>query len=532
MMSGQSSLASPRRPGPALNLKKNIAANYASDIYVTLAGILLLPLYIKYMGAEAYGLVGFFTMLQAWFVLLDLGLTPTIARESARFRAGASSPLSFRRLFRTLSAIFVFMAITGGASMIALSSVIASKWLNSVSLPLSEITLTVQVMGGCVALRWVCGLYRGVISGSERLVWLSAFNITIATARFAGVLVAMWLYGYTPVVFFVYQLFVALAEVLGLCLKARSLLPALPTGAQRIGWSLKPIKPVLTFSLTIAFTSSVWIMVTQTDKLILSSILTLSDYGYFTLAVLVAAGIMTLAGPISNAILPRMAHLHAQDRHADLIHIYRQSTQLVAVISGSAAITIAFSAEPLLYAWTGDLHLAQTAAPILMLYAIGNGILSMAAFPYYLQYAKGNLRLHLIGSLLTVTLLIPAIILVTERRGAVGAGYVWVSINTLYLLLWVSFIHRKLAPGLHGRWLTQDVARIAIPAALMGALVSAYGLMPQSRLGGLASTLFLGCCVILTAAINSSFVRGGIRKHLAPESVAVRAAMKDEREAL
>ena len=31
------------------------------------------PLYIKYMGAEAYGLVGFFTMLQAWFGLLDMG---------------------------------------------------------------------------------------------------------------------------------------------------------------------------------------------------------------------------------------------------------------------------------------------------------------------------------------------------------------------------------------------------------------------------------------------------------------------------
>ena len=44
----------------------------------------MLPMYIKYMGAEAYGLVGFFSMLQAWFNLLDLRLTPTIGRETAR----------------------------------------------------------------------------------------------------------------------------------------------------------------------------------------------------------------------------------------------------------------------------------------------------------------------------------------------------------------------------------------------------------------------------------------------------------------
>jgi O-antigen/teichoic acid export membrane protein len=65
-------------------LKKNILANYASQIYVTLIGIFMVPLYIKYMGAEAYGLVGFFAMLQAWFNLLDMGLTPTTARETAR----------------------------------------------------------------------------------------------------------------------------------------------------------------------------------------------------------------------------------------------------------------------------------------------------------------------------------------------------------------------------------------------------------------------------------------------------------------
>jgi O-antigen/teichoic acid export membrane protein len=84
------------------HLKKNIISNYASQIYVTLIGILLLPLYIKYMGSEAYGLIGFFAMLQAWFGILDLGLTPTIGRETARYRAGVLPALAFRQLYRAL----------------------------------------------------------------------------------------------------------------------------------------------------------------------------------------------------------------------------------------------------------------------------------------------------------------------------------------------------------------------------------------------------------------------------------------------
>ena len=50
-------------------------------------------------------------MLQAWFNLLDLGLTPTVGRETARYRAGAMSSLDFRRLFRSLHCIFFMIVV-------------------------------------------------------------------------------------------------------------------------------------------------------------------------------------------------------------------------------------------------------------------------------------------------------------------------------------------------------------------------------------------------------------------------------------
>jgi O-antigen/teichoic acid export membrane protein len=97
-----------------------------------------------------------------------------------------------------------------------------------------------------------------------------------------------------------------------------------------------------------------------------------------------------------------MAKLEAEGDHAGLIRVYRQSTQLVAIIAGAASITVVFCAEPLLWAWTGDKVLAHQAAPVLVLYAIGNGILAVSAFPYYLQYAKGDLWLHLTGNAIFV----------------------------------------------------------------------------------------------------------------------------------
>lgn len=496
-----------------MSLQKNILANYVSQFYVTIIGILMVPLYIKYMGAEAYGLVGFFAMLQAWFALLDMGLTPTMARETARFNGGATDALSYRRLVRALEGVFLIVAIAGGISLYAASDYIAHDWLTVSKLPLSEVQNSLELMAIIIALRWMCGLYRGAISGSERLVWLGGYNSAVATLRFVLVLPILMFVGTSPTLFFGFQCGVAVLEFIGLFLYAYHLLPAVPVGA-RLPWQWSPLKPVLKFSLTIAFTSSVWVLVTQTDKLVLSKILPLAEYGYFTLAVLVASGIMIISGPISAALLPRMSKMEAEGDHAGLISLYRKATQFVAVIAGSASVTVAFCSEQLLLVWTDDRALAQQAAPVLTLYALGNGVLAVAAFPYYLQYAKGNLRLHLIGNAVFMVLLIPAIIWAASRYGGVGAGWVWLGMNLLSFVAWLPLVHQKFEPGLNFKWYIEDIFVIFIPMiascyALNYYIQPNFGKWPQ-----LGNIMIIGVLVMLTGVAASSFLRFSIRSWL------------------
>ena len=493
-----------------MSLKRNILASYASQIYVTLVGILILPLYLKYMGAEAYGLVGFFTMLQAWFNLLDMGLTPTVARETARFKGGATDALSYRRLLRALQLIFFAIALLGGGAMFVFSGLIAESWLKVQTLPLAQVQLALQLMAVGVALRWMSGLYRGCISGAERLVWLGGFNAFVATLRFVGVLPVLIWVGHSPAVFFTYQSLVAAVELAGLAAKAYGLFPAVPTG-QKLGWSsaslFTPIKPVLKFSLTIAFTSSVWVLVTQTDKLLLSKLLPLADYGYFTLAVLAASGVMMISGPISSALLPRMARLQAQADEASLISLYRNATQMVAVIAIPACLVLAFFAEQVIWVWTGDVSAALQAAPVLRLYALGNGFLALAAFPYYLQFAKGDLKLHLIGNAIFVLLLIPLLVWATWTYGATGAGYTWLAVNVVYFLAWVPLVHRRFVKGLHWKWIVQDLIPVVFPALLVGGGLYALLSWPQARIKVLAVLVIAGVTIIFSCAAGSRRVR-------------------------
>lgn len=489
-----------------MSLKRNILANYIGQIYTTLIGMVMVPLYLRYMGKEAYGLVGFFATLQVVFQLLDIGLTPTMARETARFNGGAVDALSLRRLLRALEGIFVGIAVLGGTVLIAGAGVISTHWLKVQELPLEEVRHAIVLMAVIVALRWVSGLYRGAVNGFERLVWLSSFSVIVATVRFALIIPFFIYVGTTPTDFFGYQLVVAVIELVVLFTQTYRLLPKAESG-QRLRLDWQPLRGVLKFSLSIAFTSSVWVMVTQTDKLVLSKLLPLTDYAFYTLAVLVASGVLMISGPISGALLPRLTKLHAAGDTTGLVRLYRNATQLVGVIAIPAALILAFFAEHVLYAWTGSSNIAHNAAPILTLYALGNGILAIRAFPYYLQYANGNLRLHLVGSALNVALLVPILIWATLKFGALGAAYTWFGTNLLFFVFWTPIVHGKLAKGLHSPWLFQDIAPIALITALAATVAHRAMAWPEGRLQLGASIILISIGMVIISACGSSCIR-------------------------
>lgn len=472
-------------------LRRNLLATYASQIYVALIGIVIVPVYIRYMGAESYGLVGFYAMLQAWFQLLDFGLAPTLSRETARLAGGAQDALTLRRLLRVLEGVFIAVALAGALLMVAGSNWVAMHWLNAQALPVEQVRSAVELMAGIIGLRWVAGLYRGAVGGFEQQVWLGWLNAWVATARFVAILLIFEWVGTTPAHFFGWQLIVAAVETLLLAQKTYRLLPVRTVGEPPVGWHWGALSGIVGFSLRIAFSSAVWVGVTQTDKLVLSKILPLAEYGHFTLAVLAASGVSIVSGPLSAALLPRLARLQAQGDETGVIRLYRSATQGMAAIALPVAAVLGFCAGPLLHAWTGNAQLAAQTTPVLTLYALGNGVLALSAFPYYLQFAKGDVKLHLIGNVIFVLLLIPSIIVAAMHHGAVGAGWAWLAANLIYLVFWVPLVHRRLAPGLHRRWLLEDLAPPALISVAVAIILTAAWPWSNSRLAD-----FLGLCVI------------------------------------
>lgn len=116
-------------------LKRNLLANYLGQGWTAVMGLAFVPLYIRYLGMEAYGLIGLFAVMQAWLTLLDMGMTPTLNREMARYTAGAHSPQSIRDLLRSLEILCFSVAALIAVGVWAGSGYLASDWLKAEKLP-------------------------------------------------------------------------------------------------------------------------------------------------------------------------------------------------------------------------------------------------------------------------------------------------------------------------------------------------------------------------------------------------------------
>ena len=481
-------------------LRRNLIANYLGQGWTALMGIAFLPLYIKYLGIEAFGLIGLFAVLSAALVILDLGMKPTLGREMARFTGGHHDIQAIRDLLRTVEWIGLGIAILI-TSMIALgSNWLARGWLQVDQLPVSTVAQALMIMGLVIALRFVEGIYRSSIIGLQRQVSYNIVSSTMATLRAGGaVLILAWV---SPTVeaFFYWQALMSLLSLVALGWLTYAAIP----GNGRVGtFSVPVLSGIWHFAGGIFGITVLGMMLTQIDKVLLSKLLSLTDFGFYALAAMVAGALYMITGPITQAWYPRLCELHARHDTEGITLAYHKAAQLVSVVAGSFAIVVSVFSEDVLFLWTRDSELSQRVAPILSLLIIAHLFNALTHIPYYLQLAYGWTGLIVRFGIIAIAIFVPIVIWVTPRYGAEGAAWSLVVLNIGYMLFVVHFMHRKILLKEKRDWFLYDVLGPLMAALLVTLTIKVLwrgeGTMIET-LGVLSSAGLISLCAAAGAS--------------------------------
>ena len=122
-----------------------------------------------------------------------------------------------------------------------------------------------------------------------------------------------------------------------------------------------------------------------------------------------------------------------------------------------AAIVVALFSYEIILLWTQNPITAERTHLLISILICGTAINGLMNLPYALQIASGWTKLSLFKTLIAVIIVVPLIIYMTTRYGAVGAASVWAILHTGLFLFEVPIMHRRLLSQEKWRWYLQDV---------------------------------------------------------------------------
>lgn len=492
-----------------MTLKRNLIANYVGQGWTALMGLAFIPLYIRYLGMESYGIIGLYAILNAWLQGANMAMTPTLNREMARFSAGAHSPESIRDLLRSLETIAFTLAILLGGLVWLASGWLAADWLGAKSLPQDQVASAIAVMGMVIAARFAEALYQGAILGLQKQVWYNAAQAILASLRWAGAVAVLAWVSPTIQAYFFWQGAVSLVT---LSVYMVAIYRWLPEANRPAKFCVSAIRQIWRFAGGTLAATFLGLLLTQVDKMLLSKFLTLEDFGHYTLAAVVSNALYQVVTPITQAFYPHLTELQTSSNNIALAKAYHRGAQLVTVLVGTAALMLIIYAENILRLWTGDRGLALAVAPLLALLAAGTFLNSLMHMPYMLQLACGWASFSAKINIVAVAIFVPAILWVVPRYGAIGAALLWILLNFGYVTISIQLMHRGLLKAEKWRWYGQDIALPAAAAScwlLITSLEMPPALPKGSELAWIAASTVGG---LFFATLSATSLRSALKE--------------------
>lgn len=477
-----------------------------------LISLAAVPFYIRFLGIESYGLIGVFLSMTAIFSLLDFGLRTTLNRKLAQLSTQSGSAQEMRDLLRTLELIYWGIAAIIGISVVLAAPFIASHWVRPRELSVEAVTLALRMIGIVIACQWPLALYAGGMMGLQKQVTLNLVASSFATVRSLGAILVLWFMAPTLTAFFSWFLIMSLAETL---LTGWMLWRCLPGSGVSARFSRQQLEGLWRFAAGMTGVSVLSVVLTQLDKVILSAVLSLEAFGYYTLAWRVAAALYSLSGPINTAFFPRFSQLAVTGDTRELARLYHQGCQLVSVALLPVAVILAFYAGDFLYLWTTSPGIAEQSGAILSLLALGTALNGLMGLPAALQFAHGWTRLVIVFNSIAVLLLAPMIYFMSIRYGGIGAAGVWLALNSGYVLFMLRIMHHRLLPGELRAWYLLDVGAPLVSAVLVAGLWRIVVGTPVGYVAVLINLAGVSMLAIAAAALAAPQIRAMVRDHAA-----------------
>lgn len=425
--------------------KSKMSSNVSSNIFVRLWNMfsiyMFIPLYIKFLGEELYGLITFFVVLQTVMSLLGLGLSKTLRREFASGDNSNENKVIKYQMLRSVELVYIVVSLLIVIICFLGSNFIATEWLNIGSLDASLVELTLQLMGISIAIQLVANLYSGCLFGLEKQVLANNYLIGWSLAKNFGVILLLWLIDGNIILFYSWHI---VTDILYLFILRIVVVNQLKCNTP-LSWkfsNISNLKKIRKFALGLVLVSIIYTLNTQLDKIIISKYLSLTELSAYTLVFLLGNLTSIIATAIATAAFSRLTLYFTTNnlsKHTESFISFNKVAAITIIVIGTFVATYSYE---LVFVWTGNEIIAELIKGAGFFIVLGSTFASLQIMPYEYMLSRGDTKVNNILGFSSI----PFILIITPffviNYGIFGAAMSWFILMTVSTLVYIFYIHR------------------------------------------------------------------------------------------
>ncbi|MFH1727410.1 MAG: oligosaccharide flippase family protein [Pseudomonadota bacterium] len=417
-------------PGYSKKLAKNTFFNFIGKSYSAIIVIFLVPIIIKHIGMDHFGVWAIVSVIFGYVELADLGF----GSSYLKYLSEAHTKNDIKEISKILvTGLFFYITLVFLVAIILIPSIPLLIRLFNLG-NLKEISSFAILIGFFIfAVNSILGMSQSLIHALQRYDISNKVSIFIKSFRFILMVILLYL-GYGLKGLMIGQLMVTIIHNLINFVIAKSLLP---------GWSIKikniehnTAKKLFKFGIKIQTARISEQINAHIDKIILSNVYNITLVGYYEIATKIVNIIKLFAKILASATIPLASELEAKNQTDKIHDLFFTGTKLLVLTSSFMILFILMFSDDILFLWLGKIY--DDARLFLHILIFGVAINITSAIAMHLANGMGKPEFEMnYGFLLMImnlTLSILGIIFIGKIGPALGTT-VSLSVATLYYLV-------------------------------------------------------------------------------------------------
>jgi O-antigen/teichoic acid export membrane protein len=393
---------------------------------------LTMPLVLRGIGAERFGLLSLAWAILVYVSFLDFGLTAATTQYVAE-RLSRGEPDRVPQVIATALTAQCVVALVGALILFTAAPLLASRIFSISDALVDEAAATLRVVAVGIPIMTLSNCWLAVLQGAQQFGLLNAIRIPSSSANYllplVGLALGFQLPGIAALVVAGRSATLLILTAVGVCFIHRlggraRLAPRLLPELLRYGW------------LTIL--GAVNLMLGPAERVAIGTLASTAAVSFYAIPFEVITRLTVVPASLGLTLFPAFSALQGEGNTYRLGVLFARSIKFCIVIVGPLTIFPGVYADQLLELWIGG-DFAVEGAPVLRIMTVGALASAVSYVPYHLLNGIG--RPDVVTKVRLVELPMYLLIMwqLTSAFGAIGAAAAWTARSIVDCLLAVFF---------------------------------------------------------------------------------------------